>query len=106
MIPLQTNALDGALASATLVILEFSSPGCAPCKAVAAVLNEIMDELKKEDLPVTAYTVDITREPELAQKYFVFGVPTLILFKNSEEIQRLNSVPKKEKLLQFIKSSL
>lgn len=106
MIPLQTNALDEALSSAIIVILEFSSPGCAPCKAVVTVLNELLEEAKKEELPVTAFSVDITREPALAQKFFVFGVPTLILFKKGEELQRLNSVPKMEKLLQLIKSAL
>jgi thioredoxin-like negative regulator of GroEL len=39
---------------------------------------------------------------EIAQKFFVMGVPTIIIFKQGKEIKRFNSVPKKEKIIKAI----
>jgi len=83
------------------VIIDFSSPGCAPCKKVPPLLEEIIADAG--DIDLSAYEVDIVDDMAIAQKYFVLGVPTIIVFKNGKEIQRFNSVPKKEKILKAIK---
>ncbi len=96
------NDLESTLQAAPRVILDFNSPGCAPCKKVAAVLEELEQETRGQAIPLRIYSVDISLEPAIAQKFFILGVPTLILFKQGKEIARLNSVPKKEKLLQLL----
>ncbi len=93
--------LDNKLASNKVVILDFSSPGCAPCKKVPPLLEEILAELS--EMPIAAYEVNVAEEPALAQKYFVLGVPTIIIFHNGKETKRFNSVPKKDKLVSAIK---
>lgn len=84
------------LNGAQYVIMDFSSPGCAPCKKVPPLLEEIMAEETDKDL--AAYEVDITENMEVAQKFFVMGVPTIIVFKDGKEVNRFNSVPKKAKI--------
>lgn len=93
--------LEEKLNGSQFVILDFGSPGCAPCKKIPPLMEEVLAELADKD--IKAYEIDITEDPEIAQKYFVLGVPTLIIFKDQKEIQRFNSVPKKAKIIKAIK---
>jgi thioredoxin-like negative regulator of GroEL len=88
------------LKSSQYVILDFSSPGCAPCKKVPPLLEGLMFEM--DDVDMSAYEVDITEDPGVAQKFFVMGVPTIIIFKDGSEVKRFNSVPKKDKIKKVI----
>ncbi|MDQ1351305.1 MAG: thioredoxin 1 [Acidobacteriota bacterium] len=91
---------EDKLKTAEFVIVDFGSPGCAPCKKVPALLEEILAELQQADRGnIAAYEVDITENIEIAQKYFVLGVPTIIIFKQGKEVKRFNSLPKKDKII-------
>ncbi len=94
------SELDARLKAEPLLILDFSSPGCAPCKKIAQSLPALLDELLSGDPPlaVAAYEVDITVEPGLAARFMVMGVPALIVFKEGKEAGRFNSLPKADKL--------
>ena len=92
---------EDKIGSAEKVILDFSSPGCAPCKKVPAILDEVVAELSGES--IKAFEIDITENIEIAQKFMVMGVPTVIIFKNGNEINRFNAVPKKEKIIKALK---
>ena len=98
---LKKSELEEKLQSSEFTIIDFSSPGCAPCKKVPPLLTEAMDQLKGID--IMAYEVNIAEEPELAQEYFILGVPTIIIFKQGKEVGRFNSVPKIEKITEIIK---
>jgi thioredoxin 1 len=98
---IKTNEFDNKLNATQFVIMDFSSPGCAPCKKVPAVLEEAISE--SGDKSISAYEVDVTENVEIAQRYMVLGVPTIIIFKEGKEIQRFNSVPKKDKILKIIR---
>ncbi len=93
---------ENKLNAAEHVIIDFSSPGCAPCKKIPPLLEEIMAEKKTSGTEIAAYEVDITENIEIAQKFFVMGVPTIIIFKEGKEIKRFNSVPKKAKIIKAI----
>ncbi len=97
---IRANEFEDKLRASEHVIIDFSSPGCAPCKRVPPLVEEVLVELK--DKGIAAYEVDIVEDMEIAQKYFVLGVPTIIIFKNGQEIQRFNSVPRKDKLIKAI----
>jgi thioredoxin 1 len=88
------------LTSSQYVIIDFGSPGCAPCKKVPPLLEEILQEM--DGIDISAYEVDITEDPDIARKFFVMGVPTIIIFKEGKEIKRFNSVPKKDKIKKAI----
>ena len=98
---IKTDEFEDKLKSSTYVIIDFSSPGCAPCKKVPPLLEEIIAEPGDRD--ISAYEVDIVEDMATAQKYFVLGVPTIIIFKEGKEVQRFNSLPKKEKILKALK---
>lgn len=89
------------LSSDGYVIFDFSSPGCAPCKKVPPILEEIIAEMS--DMDIKGYEIDVTENPSAAQDFFVLGVPTIIVFKNGKEVKRFNSVPAKSKIIKAIK---
>jgi thioredoxin-like negative regulator of GroEL len=92
--------LEQNLLSRPYIILDFSSPGCAPCKKISQALPAMLAELP--DMDIRAFEVDITAEPAIASRFFVMGVPTLILFKNGKEMGRFNSLPKSAKVKQLL----
>lgn len=92
--------LDDKLRSSPFLLLDFSSPGCAPCRKIAQALPALLDELLPIVLP--AYEVDVTSDPSIAARFFVLGVPALILFREGREIGRYNSLPKADTLRRLL----
>ncbi len=86
--------------SADVVLVDFFATWCNPCKMLAPVLDSI-----SEDLPETRKIVkiDIDQNMEAARKYGVMSIPTLILFKNGEAVQRLVGVRPEDELRELLK---
>ena len=73
------------------VLLDFWASWCGPCRMVSPIIDEIANE--RADLKVGKVNVD--EQPELAAKFGVMSIPTLIVFKNGEEIDRsVGALPK------------
>jgi thioredoxin 1 len=63
------------------VIVDFWAEWCGPCHAVAPVLDKIVEE-RGEELKLVKVNID--EEPEIATRYGIASIPTMILFKNGE----------------------
>ena len=80
------------LEAKTPVLVDFFATWCGPCRMVAPVIDEIATEKAGQ---VAVYKVDIDQSPDLAFKYQVSSVPTLIVFENGQiKNERLGAQPK------------
>lgn len=80
------------------VIVDFWATYCTPCLMLSPVIEEIANE--REDIKVCK--VDVQEEPDIAIKYGVASIPTLIIFKNGEVVNRSLGVISKEDILTMI----
>ncbi len=69
----------------TPVLVDFFATWCAPCKMLAPVVDKVAQE-KEGSLKVVKLDTDIS--PEIGMQYNIRGVPTLILFKGGQEVDR------------------
>ena len=78
------------------VLVDFFATWCGPCKRVAPVLDEVAKEVEGK---ASIYKVDIDQSQDLAAKYRVNSVPTMILFKDGEPAKKIIGAQPKAAIL-------
>ena len=81
------------------VITDFWAEWCAPCKMIAPILVEIADEY---DGKVKVAKLDVDSNPNTAMAYGVMSIPTLIIYKNGQAVERIVGYMPKDRLLSRI----
>lgn len=82
-----------------LVLVDFWADWCGPCKMLTPILDEISDEIK-----VKICKVNVDEEGELATEFGIRSIPTILVFKNGKEIDRIVGLRQKEELIEKIKN--
>ncbi|MBR4003694.1 MAG: thioredoxin [Clostridia bacterium] len=82
-----------------LVLVDFYATWCGPCKMLAPVLEQVADEVKEK---ATIKKLDIDECLDIAKEFNVMSVPTMILFKDGKEVERIVGLRQKNQIIETI----
>lgn len=80
------------------VMIDFWASWCGPCRMIAPIVEEIAEE--RQDIKVAKINVD--EEPELASKFGVMSIPTIVVMQDGEVVNQAVGVRPKAQLLQLL----
>lgn len=86
--------LNEILKNNALVLVDFYASWCMPCKMLSPIIEEIAKEYEGK---VVVCKIDIDENEELANEYNIMSVPTVIIFKNNENIEEIIGLNNKSK---------
>ena len=95
VLKIDKNNFDEIISGERPVLLDFYAEWCGPCRMVSPVIEEIAAEHPE----YAVGKINVDDEPELAGKYGVFSIPTLVVMKNGKVHRRLSGARPKEKIL-------
>jgi thioredoxin 1 len=70
-----------------VTLVDFTSPYCPPCKTLLPILDELNEEFASRNLSILKVNVD--ESPNTASEFGIMGVPTVILFKDGQPVEKL-----------------
>ncbi len=81
------------------VLVDFWATWCGPCKMIGPIVEEIAEELEGK---VAVGKINVDKQPELANRYGVMSIPTLLVFKNGQITNKKIGYMPKEKILEML----
>jgi thioredoxin 1 len=91
------NFNDEVLKADGAVLVDFWAEWCGPCR----MMTPVLDELSKEGVKVGKVNVD--KEAELAERFHIMSIPTLMVFKGGEAVHTAVGVHSKDEVLELLK---
>lgn len=81
------------------VLVDFWAPWCGPCKMLSPILDEVDAEIGDK---VKIRKMNVDENPETPGRFGVLSIPTLILFQNGKEVNKIVGLQSKEQLLEWL----
>ncbi|QFZ53694.1 thioredoxin [Oceanihabitans sp. IOP_32] len=97
------SSFNDIIHSETPVLVDFHANWCGPCKMLAPILKDVKSELGER---IKIIKIDVDKNQSLASKYQVKGVPTMLIFKNGQQVWRQSGVLQKNQIVEAIKPHL
>ena len=94
----KNNFQNEIMDSEKTVLLDFWASWCAPCRMVVPIIEEIAGE--RPDIKVGKINVD--EQPELASKFSIMSIPTLVVMKNGKIVQQVSGARPKNAILEML----
>jgi len=91
----EANFQKEVLESTEPVLIDFWAEWCTPCKMIGPLVDQIADEYKGK---VRVGKLDADANPDVLMRYNVMGIPTLMLFKGGEAVERITGYQPKDKI--------
>ncbi|NLI57884.1 MAG: thioredoxin [Clostridium sp.] len=85
--------------SSNTVLVDFWAPWCGPCRAVGPLIDELAEEY---DGKAKIAKLNVDDEGELAAKFKIMSIPTIMIFKNGEVVEKLIGARSKSELSELI----
>ncbi|MFC1908313.1 thioredoxin [Chloroflexota bacterium] len=98
-----TNFDETVLQSKIPVLVDFWAPWCGPCKMVAPIVEELASEY---DGKIVFGKVNVDENSQIAGKYGIMGIPTLVIFKDGQPISNLVGFRGKDQLKESLEDVL
>ncbi len=95
---LSDKNFESAISEEGNIVVDFWADWCAPCKAIAPILEDAEKELN-----VKVYKVNVDDYPHLAEKFNIMSIPTLLCFKDGKLLSRIVGAMPKQKLYEELK---
>jgi thioredoxin 1 len=91
----EANFQKEVLESTEPVLIDFWAEWCTPCKMIGPLVDQIADEYQGK---VRVGKLDADANPDVLMRYNVMGIPTLMLFKGGEAVERITGYQPKDKI--------
>lgn len=98
-----TSFQDMLLGSPTPVLVDFYATWCGPCQMMSPILEQVGSYLKNQ---IQVVKIDTDKYPNLASQYQIHALPTLVLFKNGQPVERFEGVVQAQQLIQHLQTIL
>jgi len=99
----KNNFEEEVLKSEKPVLVDFWAQWCGPCRAVGPIMDELADEF---DGKAKIAKVNVDEEGELAAKYRVMSIPTVMLFKNGQLVEKIIGARSKDEFSNLLSKSI
>ena len=83
------------------VLVDFYATWCGPCQMMAGILEQVNAQMKHQ---VKVIKIDTDKYPQIATEHQVHALPTLVLFKQGQPVERIEGVVPAEKLIQRLQA--
>ena len=94
-----TKSFENIINSEKPVLIDFFATWCGPCKTLGPILKEVKDSLGER---ISIIKIDVDKNQELASKYQVRVVPTMILYQSGKQLWRQSGVLSKDDIIKTI----
>jgi len=101
---LDESTFDEQIASSDVpIVVDFWAEWCGPCKMIAPILSEVADEQAGK---VQVAKLNVDENPDIARRFDVMSIPTLIVFKDGQPVKRMVGAAGKGQLLENLSDYL
>lgn len=101
VLELNDSNFDSTVASSPALLVDFWAPWCGPCRMIAPVIEELAKELAGR---VTVAKVNVDEAPAVSAAQKVTAIPTLLIFKNGQLVDRSTGLASKAALLEKLQA--